>query len=71
MLVTSVVPQSPAQKAGIRSGDIIVLFNKIEVTTIEDLKGALDTTKIGATVELQVLRGKTRGYINVTIEGAR
>lgn len=70
VLVTSVVPGSPADKSNIHPGDIIVAFDGNAVNEIDDLKNQLIRRGIGDTVEVQVIRKNRRGYVGVTIEGA-
>ena len=66
----SILPGSPAEKAGLKERDIIT---KINDTTIDDktsLTAALSRFKVGDTVKLSVIRaGKTIG-IKVTLDAA-
>jgi predicted metalloprotease with PDZ domain len=56
VLVTRVDDDSPAEKAGLRAGDIISQFNGKKVTAADDLKDALDDLKEGEDAKLTVLR---------------
>jgi S1-C subfamily serine protease len=56
VLVTGVEPDSPAARAGLRSGDIIVAFDGKPVTGIDDLHRLLVTERIGAATTVAVLR---------------
>jgi S1-C subfamily serine protease len=47
---------SPAEKGGLKSGDIIVEFAGQKVANIYDYTYALDAVKIGQPVEIIVLR---------------
>ncbi|MFM2318831.1 MAG: hypothetical protein RLZZ215_1452 [Pseudomonadota bacterium] len=67
-LVASVMPSSPADKAGVQAGDIIVGFNNTEVNSADHLPLLVGTTGIGSTVPLKVLRNGTEKTLNVTIE---
>lgn len=59
-LVVAVVPNSPADKAGLRRGDIILEFAGQKVGSADDLVKAIQRTKIGQQVPLVVWRlGKT------------
>ena len=49
--VGKVTKDSPAGKAGIKTGDIIVKFNGNETTTMDGLKDRLGRCKAGDTVE--------------------
>ena len=59
---------SPADKAGLKGGDIIVEFNKLKVANIYDYTYALDAVKIGQPVEVTVLRDGKRLTLTVTPE---
>ena len=56
-LIRAVVAGSPAQKAGLRAGDIITKFGKISLKDGTTLASALSKFKVGETVELEVWRG--------------
>ncbi len=60
-VVTQVFPGSPAEEAGIATGDIILLFNGRRVTKIEELEAALKDASAGDEAILAVVReGKVR-----------
>ena len=54
--VTGVRPGSPAEKAGVRAGDVIVKFAGVDVTTLEDLTFALRGKRAGDEVQVVLLR---------------
>jgi S1-C subfamily serine protease len=54
--VTSVDPDSPAAKAGLMSGDIIVGFGGEPVTGVDTLHRLMTADRIGESVPLEVLR---------------
>ncbi|RLA84548.1 MAG: peptidase [Deltaproteobacteria bacterium] len=59
-LVTEVIPDSPAEKAGLRKGDVIVGFNGKEVQDSFALRRLVGSTPPGKKVKLEVVRrGKT------------
>ncbi|MCY3552589.1 MAG: M28 family peptidase [Candidatus Poribacteria bacterium] len=58
----------PADKAGLKGGDIIVQFGGQEITNIYDYTYALDAVKIGEPVEVVVLRDGKRMKLTVTPE---
>ncbi len=51
---------SPAEKAGLRAGDVIVAFGEAEITSLEDLAALLFTRREGDTVAIEVLRDDAR-----------
>lgn len=60
-LVSEVTEDSPASKAGLQSGDIILQFDDHLVASASDLPHLVGFTKPGTTVKLQVLRkGETK-----------
>jgi len=56
VLVTRVIKDSPAEKGGLKSGDIIVEFNGKPVKSVTDLQLKVINTKPGETVKLKVIR---------------
>jgi serine protease DegQ len=68
-LAQSVVPNSAAAKAGLRSGDVIVELGGAPVRSVEDLLAALRRHKPGDRVSVKVSRnGKTLTF-DVTLSG--
>jgi len=57
----------PAEKAGIRSGDVIVGFDGKEVRDEHELPQAVALTKPGKTVEVRLIRGGKEMTVAVTI----
>jgi serine protease Do len=55
-LVNDVAPNSPAQKAGIQSGDVIVEFNGKRVTDTENFSLAVSECSPGTTATVKVIR---------------
>lgn len=56
VLVASVEPNSPAQKAGLRQGDVIVAFDSQPVAGIDDLHRLLSDQQIGLKSPLTIIR---------------
>jgi serine protease Do len=60
-LVAEVVPGSPAAKAGIRQGDVIVGFNDESIKSSHDLPAIVAKTPVGETASITLHRdGKTQ-----------
>lgn len=67
-LVGDVTAKGPAEKAGLKSGDVIVEFNGKKITDSRHLKLQVARTGPGKTVPVKVLRdGKTR-ELEVTVK---
>ena len=69
VMIAEVEPKSPAQQAGLLSGDIILALDGASVTGADDLIRLLAGEKIGRTIEIEVLRlGKPRRFTLVPQE---
>ncbi len=67
-VVAQVLPGSPAEKAGVRTGDIVLAVNGRAVHSANALRNAIGMTRRGATVALDILRDGRALKINVKIE---
>jgi len=56
-VVTNVQPGSPAEKAGLRQGDIVTAMNGRSIHGAGDLRNRLGLTPVGEQLELRVQRG--------------
>lgn len=56
--ILRVVPDSPADKAGLKVDDIIQKFNGRKIASFEEFIAAVQKKKVGDEVSLEVLRGK-------------
>ena len=66
-LVSAVTPGGPAEKAGVKPGDVIVSFNDREVTTSRSLPRMVAETPVGDKVPVTVIRRNDRQTIQVTL----
>ncbi|HKQ25556.1 MAG TPA: DegQ family serine endoprotease [Burkholderiales bacterium] len=66
-LVSVVEPGSPADKAGLKSGDVVLGVNGKEIDQLSDLTTAIANIKPGTSARLQVWRNGDRQDINVTV----
>ena len=57
-LVASVGENSPADKAGIKAGDIILEFDGTKIDTMRTLPKVVANTKVGKSVQLKIWRNK-------------
>ncbi|MBI5469592.1 MAG: DegQ family serine endoprotease [Deltaproteobacteria bacterium] len=64
VLISSVTPGDPAEKAGLKAGDIVVGFNGKTITDLSDLPRTVASTPPGKTVEVKVIRdGKEKSFL--------
>jgi S1-C subfamily serine protease len=59
VLVVGLEADSPAVKAGLREGDVIVSFDSKPIFTIDDLQRLLTDERVGVTSPITVVRGGT------------
>ena len=57
-LVASVGKNSPADKSGIKAGDIILEFDGKKINTMKKLPNVVASTEVGKSVELKIWRNK-------------
>ena len=65
-LIARVVKNSPAAKGGMKSGDIIQSVNGKNVGSANEVQQAVETTKIGTSVPVQVRRNGQNVSLNIT-----
>jgi len=56
VMIASLEPGSPAEDAGLKSGDIIVQFSGKPVASIDDLQRLLSSEGVGVATEIKVVR---------------
>lgn len=66
-VVYSVASGSPAEKAGVRSGDIITEFNGVAITNYTVLDEALSSCKPKDTVTIKIYRSRKYYSANITV----
>lgn len=64
--VENISPNSPAERAGVRRGDLIVGFGESPVRSTDDLLNLLDESAIGRNAELRIRRGRNELTLSVT-----
>jgi len=67
-LVGDVTEKSPAEKAGLKEGDVVLEFNGKKVTDSRHLKLEVARTQPGETVPLKVLRDGATRNVEVTVK---
>ena len=66
-LVASVAPRSPAARAGIRPGDVILSFNGRKVARMKDLPRLVAQAGSDQTISMDVWRNGNKRHLNVVI----
>ena len=65
--IGKIVPNSPADDAGLEPGDVIVSLNGEEITSAEDLIRVIHSAGIGQEVEITFWRGKAKETSSATL----
>lgn len=60
ILVSGVEKESPAQKAGLENGDLIIAFDGVPVSSIDELHGQLTDARVGVQTTITILRDRQR-----------
>jgi len=68
VLVTRVIPGSPADNAGVVPGDIVLEFAGKTTNSIEELMKEIQKGKAGEKVNLQILRNSKRWIVEAVLE---
>ena len=64
-LITEVAPDSPAARAGLEAGDVIVSVAGEATTTAEELIQAIHSSQIGKGIEITFWRSETKSTVEV------
>ncbi|OIJ38408.1 MULTISPECIES: Do family serine endopeptidase [Acinetobacter] len=69
-LVTQIAPNSPAAKAGLQAGDVILKYNGTGISRTSELLNYLNRSAPKQQIQLEVLRDDKRRNINATLSAA-
>jgi serine protease Do len=67
VLVEKVIADSPAERAGIQEGDLVMSFNSRKTTTLREFFSDLAAAREGERVRMCIMRGDYRKTIYVTL----
>lgn len=67
VVIVRVLPDSPAEKAGLKSQDVIVQFDGVPIRSISHIQSLVGRTPPGTTVPLKIIRGGKEMTVNVQI----
>jgi S1-C subfamily serine protease len=71
VLVVSVEPNSPAQRAGLREGDVIVAYDKHPIAAIDDLHRLLTEQQVGVRSSLTIIRRSDKLVLDIVPEESK
>ena len=66
-LVSSATEGGPAQRAGVKTGDVIIKFNDTEIKNMKELPKVVAGTPVGKSVAVVILRNGKELTLNVTL----
>ncbi|MEO6772288.1 MAG: M20/M25/M40 family metallo-hydrolase [Kofleriaceae bacterium] len=66
LVISDVVPEGPAAKAGLKGGDRIIKVGAVEIRGIEDLMFVLQAAKPGTTAKVTFVRGGKEQTVDAT-----
>ncbi len=67
-LVSEIMPGSPAEKAGFKSGDVVIEFNNKPVAGSNGLRNAVADTAPGSSIPVKVLRDGREQTVQLTVK---
>src|SRR5262249_32101150 len=67
VLVTEVLPGSPAERAGVKRDDLIVSLNDQPMKSVADLRNHIALTEPGTRIDLVVVRNGERRTVTVPV----
>jgi serine protease Do len=68
VLITEVIEQGPAERAGLKPGDIVSEFNGKPITSRRELRWQASIAGVGREVPLRIVRGSRDYVVNLRTE---
>ncbi len=70
LVISEVGPESPAEKAGLRPGDVLNRLDRVEVRSPDLLREILLSRAPGSTLQLEIVREKKKQTVSATLAAA-
>ncbi len=67
VLISSVMKDNPAEKAGMRNGDVVISFNGTDVNDVRELQRLVAGTHINREVEVKIIRNGKEKILKVAV----
>ncbi len=67
LVISQVMPRSPAEAAGLKAGDVVVSLNGQPVTDLRQVQGMLADLEVGREVEIAFRRGQEARSVKVKV----
>ena len=68
---TGILPGSPAQKAGLKAGDVIIEFDGKKINSPEELVVSVRSKNVGDRVTLVFMRGGAKKSVTLNLIAAK
>lgn len=68
VLISRIVEGGPADKAGLRRGDLILRMDRHPVTSVQEVTDLVKDARVGEEIDVDYLRGSRRESAQVTLE---
>ena len=68
VVIGRIQPDSPAEKAGLQVGDVIITIDKQPVRDVRAVKNSIGLVRLGQTLDMEVIRNGRKISINAVIE---
>jgi S1-C subfamily serine protease len=68
ILVTRVLPNTPAQKSGMKEGDVIIKVNEQNITRAEQLQSLVEKTEVGQELIVELIRQEKTMKLKIITE---
>jgi S1-C subfamily serine protease len=65
VLVAGIERDGPAQQAGLEDGDLIIAFDEVPITSIDDLHGQLTDTRVGVSTSVTIVRNGKKQQLRI------